>query len=512
MTLGLTHKRFFAFVTLILFFDFAWPRKANAIDIVSMYRGSCSVDSGVIIHVNSREIKYLGFDGMLHELPRYEVVGLATYPIPELPISTVRVAKKLSVPLTQFFTFQRGDIVPLAKGWPIAFNPEHIQVLTVAGEDHLVPRDDIWEVRFSEPPSEWVFKNSSKGNQKFKYLLRHPLSFERCPENVTGSNGEKESVNPQQTLNEPITIKRFFDSLEEAYKKVADYEDRQRFYAVPQYYRNKTLLGTWGMIGSRYTNVGARQVNLLPFVRAELSEGPFGFQRVLLSGVSPLTWGLHEEPNAQVFYGLKADYVHLEVFFDPTAILIGSRYSWSKDQLNTLDDRIVETGGGEFGFDFGWFSLYVVTSGGHLGIRVRDEFIDSSFGLVRVAVLGQYYNHRAILYFGNQSMSLSDGISTELGFAKLRVETPVTSKLKLASQFIRRTLKDDSNPDEAAFIYNNTTDTISVQTDWALDYRWAFYGLFSVEKQKNNGKLKSQSEENGEKIFPKLASGVSIAF
>jgi hypothetical protein len=50
-----------------------------------------------------------------------------------------------------------------------------------------------------------------------------------------------------------------------------DYEDRQRFYAVPQYYGNRTLLGTWGLLGSRYANVGARQVNFLPLVQDELS-------------------------------------------------------------------------------------------------------------------------------------------------------------------------------------------------------------------------------------------------
>lgn len=486
-----------------------WGTRAAAIDVVSMYRGSCQVDTGVVLRVDSKTVIYLGMDGVAKKIPRFEIVGVASYPLPWLPVAKLSVPRDVSADMFELMTYRDGGVVPLAAGWPIEFNAEYIQMLTNDGKDHLVARNDIWGVR-RQTPKDVVIPPTKGGTPRYK--LRHPLAFEKCADNITPGDGEPVAVIPQTTYDNPITIKRHHDHLRQGLSQIEDYEDRQRFYAVPQYYRNRTLLGTWFLVASRYANVGARQANFLPLVQDELSEGPFGFQRVVRSGVAPLAWGLHEEPTVQVFYGLKADYVHLEVFFDPTSPLIGPQYNYQKGQLNAIDDRLVEKGGLEFGFDFGLASVFFATSEGNVAFRVKDFFEDASFGLLRTGLSIQYDYFRAGFYLGSDNVAYSDHLKQELRFAKLFASGNLRPTLKMTGQVIRRELRDRSDNLRPA-LYHGQSDTLAIQTDFDLSYRWTVYSLFSLERQKANGTATASGDAGSiAKLWPKMSGGATVTF
>ncbi len=482
---------------------------ALAIDVVAMYRGSCQVDTGVVLRVNSKTVTYLSMAGRVTRIPRYEIVGVASYPLPGLPIQSVDVPADVEADLLELETYQNGKLVPLATGWPIEYNAEHIQILTRNGKDHLVVRNEIWGSKTNKTPPHFEFDGSGLKQQAYK--LRHPLAFEKCADNVTPGTGEPVPVIPQITYDNPIAIKRYHDHLKNGFAKVREYEDRQRFYAVPQYYTNRTLLGTWAMFGSRYANVGARQVNFLPLVQDEYSEGPFGFQRIVRSGVAPLAWGLHEEPTVQVFYGLKADYVHLEVFFDPTSPLIGTQYNYSQGQLNSIDDRLVEKGGLEFGFDFGYASLYTAFTEGNMAIRAKDYFAANSFGSSRSGISVQYNYYKLGFYLGTDTVELDDPMTQAFHFAKVFAQGPLVPGLRLRAQLIQRRLVDQSS-NLAPMHYDSSSQTASGQFDWDLNYRWTIYLLGSVERL--NAKFVAPDGNTGKtaKVYPKAASGVTVAF
>jgi hypothetical protein len=498
----------FILASALLWLSF-WASSAQAIDVVAMYRGSCQIDTGVVLRVDNKSVVYLGIDGTVKKVPRYEIVGVASYPLPGLPVKDVTVPPGMDVPLFHFETFRGGDVVTLARGWPIDYNTEHVQVLTMAGDDHLVVRDSIWSVKAEDVPKALTFK---KNKLAASYKLRHPLPFERCADNITPGEGAPVPVIPQLTYDNPIAIKRYHDALRDGYAKIGDYADRQAFYAVPQVYLNRTLLGTWGLIGSRYANVGARQVNFLPLVQDEYSEGPFGFQRVVRSGVAPLAWGLHEEPTVQVFYGLKADYIHVDVFFDPTSPLIGPRYNYSKGQLDDLDDRLVEKGGLEFGFDFGHFSLFTAFTSGNIGIRANDTFEDAAFSSSRSGLSAQYNYYKVGFYAGSDYFHISDDVQLNLRFLKIFATTPISSRLTLKSQLISRQLADASSSSDAPFAYESDSQTIACEADWDLNYRWTVYLLGSLERRAADVKFADGATDDADGLHPKLASGVTVMF
>lgn len=487
----------------------ALPAKLAAIDVISMYRGSCQVDTGVVLKVDNKNVTFISLAGGVKRIPRYEIVGVASYPLPHLPLKSVSIPPELDVEIFQFQTYRDGHLAPLAHGWPIEYNAENIQILSSTGDDHLVVRDEIWGVTSSTAPATVAFNGDAEHSNR--YLLRHTLAFEKCPENITAGEGKPIAVIPQVTYDDPISIKRYHDHLKAGFLKIKDYEDRQRFYAVPQYYGNRTLLGTWGLLGSRYANVGSRQANFLPLVQDEHSDGPFGFQRVVRSGVSPLAWGLHEEPTVQVFYGLKADYVHFEAFFDPTAPLIGDQYNYSKGQLNRIDDRLIEKGGVEFGFDFGYFSLYTAFSEGNMGIRAGDLFVADSFSSSRFGLSGQYNRYKMGFYVGSDDVKLDEDMSHTFSFAKLFAQGPLTPSLFLKAQLIERRLKDN-HAKKALFSYDSESQTLTVEANLTLNYRWTLNLLGSVEDQKARVKLVDGTRDSVGKVFPKLASGLTVMF
>lgn len=483
---------------------------AFAIDVTSMYRGSCQVDTGVILRVDAKTVTFLAISGEVKRIPRFEIVGMASYPLPDLPIETVTVPPGVEAELFEFQTYRDGKLAPLAQGWPIEYNAEHVQVLTTTGKDHLVVRDEIWGVKSSEAPRTLRFSEGEAHGARYK--LRHPLAFEKCADNVTPGKGEPIPVIPQVTYDNPIAIKRYHDHLREGFRLIKDYEDRQRFYAVPQYYTNRTQLGTWGILGSRYGNVGSRQTNFLPLVQDELSDGPFRFQRIVRSGVAPIAWALHEEPVVQIFYGLKADYVHLEVFFDPTAPLIGEQYNYAKGQLDEVDDRLIEKGGLEFGFDFGYVSLYMAYTEGNMGIRAGDYFTDGAFGSGRTGLSYQYNWYKAGFYVGTDTVELDDYVKHDFRFLKLFAQGPLAPRLTLKGQLIDRKLQDRSDDAKTPVHYDGESRTVAGEVEWAIDYRWTLRVLTSLERRSASYVLKDGSSDDVAKVHPKLASGVTVMF
>ena len=485
--------------------------QAYAIDVVNIYKNSCEVYSGVILRVDSRDLSLAQFDGRVVKIPRYEIVGLAIYPVPQLPISSIeQLPTGDPIPYFEFSTYRDGELTPLSVGWPISFSPERIQVLTLDGSDQLVDREKIWKVESKVAPRSMELKRFLRHGVP-AYQLRHPLNFETCPAQVTLGSGSKVDIIPQLTFIDPIAIKRFQDDWQKGYKLIQEYEDRQRFYAVPQYYFNRTRLGTWTLLMSRYTNVGARRINFLPLVENEYSDGPFGFQRVLRSGVSPLEWGIHEEPNLQVFYGLRADYVHLEMFFDPQSLLIGKRYEWNKNQLNSVDDRLVEVGGMEFGVAYGNFSLLVASTGGKIAIKAGDTFAKGGFAMTRLGLRYQRNKLRLSLYGGGSDVQLDDDVTEDFLFLKARLETEITEGRRFVLQWIRRSLTPRGD-EKSLLQYKSLSQTISIESQWDLDYRWTLFLLPSLELQQAAGTPKNDAEETTNRVWPKLASGITIAF
>ncbi len=360
-------------------------------NLTAVYYASCKRELGVIVDVDSEKVTLLTLEGKFVSHSRFEILYLAYYPVGKLPLFEIHPSKEL--PPTSIITTYGRTTAELVTGWPIDFSEDQISFLTLVGENQVIDKSAIWDLEKLE--DEKYHKISEKNPQKLNLI--HPYPFAYCKADSKGAE-----IAPQQILGDPFLIKKELDRLGENFKEVKGYYRDKRFYAVPQLYTNRNSLGLWATMGNRYGTSQSRSNNFAPVFISELTEGPFSFQRVLVTGAGRMGYSLHEEPQNQFYYSMKADYVHFSVMYDLDRLLLGEeRYKWQTDDLTTHDDRINElqhiAGGFDFGswsFEFGWAPV-------QYAVQVEETFFRSRVDLNRNLIKYQNQNIKVEFYYGH---------------------------------------------------------------------------------------------------------------
>jgi hypothetical protein len=486
---------------------------ALALDVYTVYRPDCASTVGAIVQVDTREIVMLTTSGRVEKIERVDIIGLASYSIPSFPLRTIdteSVDNAKAYAFT-FSTFRNQKMMILARGWPISFADDSLVLLTADWQEQTVLRDDIWKVE-SVAKTFKVVPKIKDIESSIQYKLLNPLQFGRCKSFETAPGPHSVAVVPHESPSEPVEIKNFLDKLQDSYKKIESYAARQKFYAVPQVFTNQAKMGTWYTLGSRYTTSGARQANLIPFVSDEKSDGPFGFQRRILSGPEPISWAIHEEPVVQVSYAMKGDYFNLHGYIDPSSILIGRKYEWSATSLSQYDERVVEKAGGVFGFDYGYFGLFGGFTSIELGVRSRDIFSQANGTLSRFGLRWQMPTFRMEAIIGSTSFDKNvDGqeFSGTVDFMRFNLAYNINSRLKISPQFIQRKIENENTLPVKANM-NAETQTLVAGIDWQINYRWQLNVQPSFESQHVQGNDGQPFDKN--LFHSKLTTGFYFAF
>ncbi|MDH5753442.1 MAG: hypothetical protein OEZ59_13610, partial [Deltaproteobacteria bacterium] len=344
---------------------------AGAIRLSAVYYSACRRDVGVILHADQSRVKLLRLDGEIRSFYRFEIVYLAHYPVGSLSIEQVKNPEEVELVSVQ--TLHQREIADLALGWMMDHSEDEFSFLGLDGVETVVRADDIWDINFIRRAEALRFPSSG---EKFRYV--HPYPFQHCEydDSGTGSgeagSGEAGMVYPQQLVADPLLIKRELDHLQTGHERLRSFVSSKPFYPVPQIYRNDTELGMWLTAGSRHGASLTRSNSLTPVLVSGLSEGPFGFQRIWVAGAAPMGYSVHEEPQTQLYYRLKADHVHFSVMYDISAPLIGeSKYNWHDYELGEVDDRWNELFHLAGGFDYGRMAMDI--SGNNLQYAVKHQ-------------------------------------------------------------------------------------------------------------------------------------------
>jgi hypothetical protein len=291
-------------------------RPAFALNVLGVYRAACDRVMGVVVRVERRDVHVLSLSGELVTVPRHEIVSLAYYPVPSLPVTGITLGP--AFPVFRVKALQGKEIVDLVDGWPIDYSEEKISFLQRDGKDLVINRDSIWSLEIL--PSAAQQAHGQIGGRQHRLRASAGLGILR------GCRRPAETAAryfPQQFLNDEVVIKRELDRLQEGYEKVEKYSHDQLFYAVPEVYRNETSLGLWlSLRFAPWCERPAQQPDPAPHRRAVL--GPFGYQHVIMTGSAPNRLLIHEEPQTQIYYAFKAAYFHASVFFDPNLVLVGT--------------------------------------------------------------------------------------------------------------------------------------------------------------------------------------------
>ena len=326
----------------------------------------------------------------------------------------------------------------------------------------------------------------------------------------------------QQILNDQIVIRRELDRLMEGYQQVLEYEQDQKFYPRPFIYRDRTMLGIWASAFSRYGASSTRSNNFTPLLVDELALGPFRYQHEFLSGAAPNDMFLHHEAQSQIYYRFKAAYFHTSVFFDPNLLLVGTRYAWREADLEdeSHDDRLSETLGIEFGFDWGPLSLELYPAVlGQGAVKVGDYFdVHSEHNLWRVGARLTTATWRVQLAAGLSSLEDSNEDQREIGgvdqvvfwntewkyrYARLNMSWRPVTPLELELSAIARGFEytADSLTDEVRDLaYQSFSLSTAAQATWDFSHRFSVGGHLIAEMQRRE----TAGFDDGVRLLPRL--------
>ncbi len=487
-----------------------WAAPAQALEVHGVYRTACNRDLGVILKVEKRVIQLLTLEGTIIEVPRHEIVSLVYYPVSQVPIAKFPTSP--TTPVLHVETLQDGNIVTLARGWPIDFSETKIAFLLESGKDIIIDKDSMWSLNFAHS----LKKNNIAQGEPIRFA--HPQTAGFCtPEaEVAGAR----TVFAQQILNDRVVIKRELDRLQEGYEEILELDGDQKFYPVPHVYKDRTALGVWVSALSRYGSSSTRSNNFTPMLIDELHLGPFSYQHVFLTGAAPNAQLLHAESQSQIYYRFKAAYFHASVFFDPGIILVGSKYKWRRADLKdeSLDDRVNEIVAVEFGFDYGPIAIEVTPAAVGQAVVKTSEVFESNndFNLFRV---GLRYTHRLWTAQAFAGQSDARGFTDDSGdfpvigssdwryrYARANFFLDSDSRFGGSASLIYRNLNFDV--DNGVATYQSTSISGALRAHFAVRHRFEVGGQFILETQSRA----SSAQPRKRRFLPKPSLFGSFSF
>lgn len=477
---------------------------AHAIHVHALYTASCQREIGIVLDVGPRRVQLLNLDGRIVEVERFEVIYYATFSLDVVPMRRVDNPEK--VPLVEVRTFQNGDLERLVLGWPVDFNKDKISFLNLKGSEVVIDRTSIWRIEFNNQSQALAFESRALPATEFV----HPYAFAGCAATKTaGANTKATRAYPQTLLSDPVAIKREFDRLAKGHEEIRNYVSAQQFYAVPEVYHNSTSLGLWMSGGSRYGASKTRSNNFTPYLVDEFSGGPFGFQSFFASGSGPMLQTIHEEPQTQVLYRMKADYFHFSGMADPGLLLVGAKYQWAENDLARVDARGVESSFVEFGFDYGKIALEMYLGGTiETAARFGNYFARNVNPLPRIGLRYQSYT-----WWANVMAGSGGNNGYNIGFFRANAEWERSKSNRFQVSFIRRTIGyDGEDPDNGiAFTANSESSTGALYGYWRVKTRYWFGVMAAVEQLSLSG---TQGTDNESKTETQIKGGalVSLSF
>jgi hypothetical protein len=434
---------------------------------------------------------------------------MAYYPISRFPVEDIRVPEGPR-PL-RVDTLVGDRVVPLVEGWPVEYSEQKIAFLQRDGRELVIDRNSIWRLAYLDEPTTPAAPAKPLADR-----FVHPQAAGFCSEGETmAEDGHR--VFPQQFLNDEVVIKRELDRLQEGLALVAQYENDQKFYPVPQLHGNRTSLGFWLAAGSRH-GTSDRRGRLSPLVIDELSMGPFRFQHLFLTGITPNPSLLHEEPQTQLYYRFKAAYFHASVMLDPGIVLMGEKYLWRGTDLDPRADvRLSEIFAIDLGFDLGPLSLQffpIVLS--DVGMRVDNQFHSEAFNLWRIGPRLTFRQVEADAFVGWTTQG-----QVKHRYGRLNVSGWIARRARVSGSIIFRGQDarvynaQDIEPDgltSSVFPgeFNAKTWVYALQATVPLGHRFAVAASLSLEHFR--AEWGDTSRIGVTRNSPKAASFVSFAF
>ncbi len=484
------------------------PIQLMALNVQSLYTSACKREVGIIINVGENNVRLLKTNGKVKQVARHNIIFLTEYPMDHFPsYSSVNLKGE---DMVIFKTKIGTEIVTLANGWPIGFTQDKIAIINTQGKEVVVERERLWGVYGVKAPRNYKFVAPLK---KHKLSFVHPYTFKDCP--LKGGSGSRK-IYPQQVLSSAIVIKRKLDEINFGLKRLKKYEKEQRFYSIPQIYKNSTSLGLWHNVGYRHGGSANRTNNFTPVLIDSYASDVFDYQHIFITGSSPLDSSVHEESQTVVHYHFKASYFQFGAMIDPNLILVGRNYDWTSNDFDDSQDNVNDTTSMRLGFDFGSFSLWTETNGASIGMFDGTNFRTDLLTLTGAGMT--YQNHRVKLELWSKIAQGEEDSNSDLGdqeqfnlqVTRINFKWDYSEKFDLKYSLIQRQLDVKTRANLLATsttTYSSSSLTNAFYANYHYNYKYTFGGYVSIENVNMDFSNGSES-----KIYPKLGVMTSLSF
>lgn len=509
---------------------------AQAINLSAIYSSACQREIGIVIDADDSKVRILTLEGEVKRINRFNIVYMAYYPVGDLPIPEVK--RTGNVELINIKTVYEDEVVDLMTGWMIDAADDRISFLTIDGKETVLDQDDIWDIELIPMHENIKFESSSRK----KHAFVHPYPFQYC-KGQPGKNAGEYLIYPQHLLEDPIRIKRELDRLKEGYDKLKGFQNDKKYYPKPQVYGNSARLGLWGIYGTRYGGSKQRNNSFIPEIISESSSGPFGFQYVLVTGSALIPSSVHEEPQMNFYYALKADYVHFAIMVDFNRYVIGeTNYEWHADDLNEHDHRDNDTFNVSGGFDYGSFTLDLsIWNRIQYGVRSGDYFHENAFNLNKGGITFENRFIKAELQYGfgddkkkdpipvpddaneweiayieayNAHLAKQPDFETDYLMGRLNLTFFSLSPFNPRYSLIYREIdfrRENNLEGTGAFRYKGSSLTNALYVLYPYDDEISFGGFLSLELLENSYG-ETGLDDSSSNIFPKGGLNIALIF
>lgn len=495
-----------------------------AITLNGIYFGTCDRQIGLIVNVDKNSIQLLGLDGKIRKISRYDIIYLTNYPIGNIPVQKIVNPEEKKIVVINTLVENREE--ELVRGWPVEFSEQSILILTTTGEEVIVDRGNIFSFSLVEQKGQINFKGSSSTDFHFRY----PALFAHCEEkNGLPPKDNGNNVYPQQVIDDALLIKSKLDHLMNGYERINKNLRNQKFYPVPNVYTNDVKVGIWYNFGSRHAVSKGRENNLIPVIINQLNEGPFEFQREVISGTYILPDGIHEEPQTQVTYQFKSAYFHFSAFIDPYIILAGANYSWKSTELEDNDHRVTNLLHINAGFDYKNFQFETGIQGLICGVRSGDRYELFNCGGLRYGIIYQNRFIKTDFYYmsgesgppdenqnsGGYYEGLGAEINSDLKFYRFNLHLKSLKNKKFMYSLISYALRYNQGPDIRGwgeFSYQSSTLTNAFYMDYDLGNDVSVGGYVSLESVTDESQNTIETFASKTRHYPKTGISAMLTF
>ncbi len=286
---------------------------ASGIELYSIVHKGCEAQTGLIIHVDEKQVYQVNTEGKLVIIPREGIEHILVYNTIANPFFQLDLTSGLVEYIRKVKVSSDDEVV--FSGWPIRFINDLIVFFDLEGKTHLVQTGDIQ--KFSKLEPEYQPRKEIEDFERMNFGFGSNLST--CSDRTSVVEA---TIQPTRMVSSQIKIQKFLSVYHDGFTKLKRLQKRTAFYARPYIFDEKTKIALVIVRNDFQEEFSAG----MPLYFQWPSGRTFGPQGFLVVGSKPVEHLSSVEPVFQLRFDGKYQFLTASFAGNPLAFSAGSDY------------------------------------------------------------------------------------------------------------------------------------------------------------------------------------------